>query len=73
MGLIININNITGSSPFDIYICQENGSGCFYINTITSTPYQFIIPPPYDTSFTYIIKIIDSSNCEVNGVINMRV
>jgi len=38
MGLEVTINGITGTSPYDLYICQPNGSGCFYISTISSTP-----------------------------------
>lgn len=67
MSLLVNINNIVGSSPFDIYICQENGLGCFYITTITSAPYQFVIPPPYDISTSYMLKIIDNNNCIISG------
>lgn len=71
MSLVVNINNITGSSPYDIYICQENGTGCFYIETISSVPYQFIIPPPYDTALSYMLKIIDNNGCVISGTTNL--
>ena len=42
MGVQVTINNITGQTPYDIYVCQVDGSGCFYISTISSTfPYVF--------------------------------
>ena len=68
MAVQVTINGITGQSPFDVYICQPNGSGCFYINTISSTSYQFDIPEPYDTGLAYMLKVIDSQNCIISGV-----
>lgn len=68
MGVLVNINGITGTSPFDIYICQSGGTDCFYISTITSTPYQFEIPSPYNTSSSYMLKVIDANNCIITGV-----
>ena len=68
MAVQVTINSITGQSPFDIYICQSNGTGCFYISTITSTPYVFDIPSPYDTSSSYLLKVIDANNCTISGV-----
>jgi hypothetical protein len=50
MALQVTINDITGQTPFDIYICQSDGTGCFYMATISTTPYVFDIPPPYDTT-----------------------
>jgi hypothetical protein len=68
MGLEVTINGITGTSPFDLYICQPNGSGCFYISTISSNSYNFIIPPPYDTGLAYMLKVVDAQNCIISGV-----
>lgn len=68
MAVEVIISSITGTSPYDIYICQPNGSGCFYIDTISSTPYEFDIPEPYDTGLAYMLKVIDSQNCIISGV-----
>ena len=68
MAVQVTINSITGQSPFDIYICQSNGTGCFYISTITSTPYVFDITEPYDSSTLYMLKVIDGNNCTITGV-----
>jgi hypothetical protein len=67
----VTITNITGQSPYDIYICQSNGSGCFYISTITSTSYVFNIPPPSDTYTSYMLKLIDNRGCVITGVENV--
>lgn len=67
MGIEVTINGITGQSPYDVYVCQPNGSGCFYISTITTLPYVFEIPEPYNSSSSYMIKAIDSNNCIISG------
>jgi hypothetical protein len=72
MAVQVTINSITGQSPFDIYICQSNGTGCFYISTITSTPYVFDIPEPYNTSTSYQLKVVDGNNCVITGVENVE-
>lgn len=67
MSVEVIINGITGQSPFNIYICQSGGTGCFFMDTITTTSYQFNIPSPYDTSSAYMLKIIDANNCIISG------
>jgi hypothetical protein len=69
MEVQVTINNISGQTPFDIYVCQVDGTGCFYISTITSSsfPYIFNIPAPYNTSPNYMVKAIDANNCVISG------
>ena len=38
--------------------------------TITTTPYVFEIPPPYDTSSSYMLKVLDANNYTISGVEN---
>jgi hypothetical protein len=71
MAVQVTINSIIGLSPYDIYICQSNGSGCFYVTTITTTPYVFDIPSPYDTSSSYMLKVVDDNGCIISGVSNV--
>jgi hypothetical protein len=67
MGVQVTINGITGESPFNIYVCQSNGTGCFYVTTTSTFPYSFEIPPPYDTSTSYLVKAIDNTGCSITG------
>jgi hypothetical protein len=68
MAIQVTINGITGQSPYDIYICQSNGTGCFYISTTSVvTPYVFDIPAPYNNSVAYMLKLIYSNNCIISG------
>jgi hypothetical protein len=71
MAVQVTINGITGQSPYDVYICQSNGSSCFYVTTITTTPYVFDIPSPYDTSLSYLLKVVDANNCTISGIENV--
>jgi hypothetical protein len=71
MGVQVTISGITGVSPYDIYICQTGGTGCFYITTITSTSYVFDIPAPNDTSLSYMLKIKDGDGCTFNAIANV--
>jgi len=63
----ITINNITGTSPFDVYICDNPITTCVYVVTITSPslPYVFQIPPVMDGQPSYNLKIVDDNNCVV--------
>ena len=58
----VTITNITGQTPYDIYICQSGGTGCFYMATINNTPYIFNIPEPYNNYNSYMLKVIDNKN-----------
>lgn len=71
MAIKTKINNITGQTPFNIYICQGDGSDCFYINTVSSFPYEFDIPVPYDNSSSYVIKVLDNNKCLITGFTNV--
>lgn len=68
MTIQVSIYTITGQSPYDIYICQTGGTGCFYMATTSSTPYVFDIPAPYNTSDAYMLKIIDDNGCVITGI-----
>jgi len=67
MAIQVTINGITGQSPYDVYICQSNGTGCFYISTTSVIPYVFDIPAPYNNSVAYMLKVIDTNNCIISG------
>lgn len=69
MALEVTINSLTGTSPYDVYICQTGGTSCFYIETITTgdIPFVFNIPSPYNNGDSYMVKIVDSDNCVITG------
>lgn len=59
----IDINNVSGISPHNVFICQEEKS-CYYIGQIFSVPYKFEIPKIINNSGNLYLKIIDSEGCE---------
>jgi hypothetical protein len=56
MAVRVYINDITGSTPYQVYICQTGNTGCFFISEITDgdIPYEFDIPAPYNNSDSYL-------------------
>ena len=62
--LTVTINTITsGTSPFDIWVCDTCYGTCQYIDTITTTPYSFTLPAVYETYLSYVVKLIDDNGC----------
>lgn len=66
MANIIQINSISGNSPYDVYVCDITLTYCYLVTGSTSipTPYQFVVPPPLTNVTSLILKIVDSLGCE---------
>jgi len=59
----ITITSITATTPVDVYYCNVLQSPiCVFVASVSSFPYTFEVPDPYDLTDFYI-KIIDQSNC----------
>ena len=73
MSVQVTVNNITGSTPYQIFICDSNQSNCIYVSQITSgeLPYNFTVPPPYDKNTQYCLKVIDKDNCTLISCFNV--
>jgi hypothetical protein len=61
------ISGVTGSSPYNVYVCDENVINCTWINQFTSgqIPFTFELPFLYQSSTDFAVKIIDSNGCTV--------
>lgn len=59
------INNVTGSSPYNIYICDDPITTCVWMGTTSVLPYPFIIPSILDGQPSYNLKVIDDNGCEI--------
>jgi hypothetical protein len=70
----VTITSVTANTPVDIYYCDSLSANCVYIaiSTIETTPYIFDIPEPYNSSFSYMLKIIDSNNCIISGTTTIQ-
>ena len=62
---IVQINSLSGTALFDLYVCDQTISYCFFVASISGSPYTFNVPPPLDSTTPIILKVIDSNNCEV--------
>lgn len=63
----IQITNIIGTPPFQVYVCNFTYDGCVFSNTINSIselPFSIDIPSDFENVNQIIIKMIDSSGCE---------
>lgn len=65
MTIEVTINDITGQTPYDIYICDSGATTCVYVDTISNTPYVFNIPQSFSNLNSYSVKIVDNNNCSV--------
>ena len=63
MPIDITINNISGASPYNVYLCDNPISICIYINTITTTPYLFEVPSIMNKDTDFNLKIVDNNGC----------
>lgn len=64
MATIVTINSVTsGTSPYDIWVCDTCYGTCQYINTTSTIPYTFTLPAIYETYSSYVVKIIDDNGC----------
>ena len=63
MSTQVTINSLTGTSPYDVYVCDSNVLNCVYIATISSTPYVFNVPPPLDAQSEICVKVVDINGC----------
>jgi hypothetical protein len=67
MSLQVNIESVQGVSPYNVYLCNPDGTGCFYINTIETDPYSFIIPPPKNNLNEYMLVLKDANSRIISG------
>ena len=62
---IVQINSLSGTAPFDLYVCDQTISYCFFVASISGSQYTFNVPHPLDSTTPIILKVIDANNCEV--------
>ena len=67
MPTYVEISSVTGTSPYNIYICDTDLVSCTWISTITSgeLPYSFELPFIYLNYPDFAVKVVDSFNCNM--------
>lgn len=65
MSCSVQINSVSGTSPFDIYLCDIGLHQCVFTQTETSPTYPIIvnIPTTLIGVNEIIVKIIDGNGC----------
>jgi hypothetical protein len=68
---VINITSLSGTAPYDIYVCDITITYCYFVASGVSTVPQYIDLPPFLTGVkSIIVKIIDSIGCEEFHLVN---
>lgn len=62
MSQLVTITSVTANTPVDIYYCDSFSASCVFVSTVSTFPYSFSVPPPYDQN-NIVIKIEDNNGC----------
>lgn len=68
----VNIVSLSGTPPYNIYVCDATITYCFFVQTIVGAPYMFNVPSPLDSTTPIILKVIDFNNCENIYLLNCQ-
>jgi len=63
----IQITSVTGTSPYNVYVCDVFGLNCNLVGTIVGTVppvYSFSLPTMFNYAQVVMVKVIDFNNCE---------
>ena len=58
----VTITSVTANTPVEIYYCDSTSGSCVYVQTVSTFPYTFNVPDPYDF-VDFVIKIVDTQGC----------
>jgi len=66
---LVTVTDITGTTPYEVYLCISGGSPCYYINYIESSelPFVFTVPSPIQNLGGYCLRIIDNDGCIISN------
>lgn len=73
MASFVTITSITGTSPYNIYVCNSLGGSCVYVATTSSAPVTIQLPSIFDFAPLVTIKIVDSELCETSRLYNCTI
>ena len=58
----VTITSVTANTPVDVYYCNSLSGSCVSVGTVSTFPFTFSVPPPYDQT-NIVIKIEDNNGC----------
>jgi hypothetical protein len=62
------ITSVTANTPVNIYYCDSYSASCVYVATVSTFPFEFNVPDPYDT-VDFVVKIVDTQGCIDGNVV----
>jgi hypothetical protein len=67
----ITINGITGTSPYDVYVCDPTNVVCVYIDRLNpgDIPNTFDMPEILSSLTTFNVKVVDKDLYESNNIL----
>lgn len=64
MASYIDIVSITGTPPYNVYVCSTLGTGCVLVyGGLTTFPFAITLPSIFDNAPAVLVKIVDFNNC----------
>lgn len=69
----VQISNINGTPPFQIYLCDFAGNNCELVQTENDPvywPVNVYLPLSLTGSTTVFCKVIDGNNCETTQILS---
>lgn len=62
---VITLTSISGTSPYDIYVCDITNTYCYLVSGSTVLPplISFVVPPPLEGVTELLLKLIDNNGC----------
>jgi hypothetical protein len=64
----VTITSVTANTPVNIYYCDSYSASCVYVATVSTFPFVFDVPDPYDT-VDFVVKIVDTQGCIDGNVV----
>jgi hypothetical protein len=63
------INSVTGTPPYDVYVCTTLGTGCVLVGSgITVVPFALTLPAIFDEAPAILVKIVDAFQCTFSEI-----
>ena len=70
MSELVNILAVTANTPVEIYYCDSLSANCVYVATVSTFPYEFVVPDSYSDD-NFLVKIIDTQDFEYGEFVNI--
>lgn len=70
MSELVNILAVTANTPVEIYYCDSLSANCVYVATVSTFPYEFVVPDSYSDE-NFLVKIVDTQSFEYGEFVNI--